>query len=133
MEQKYKREVMSSIYEKPTFRVLCSVHELCAMSATSTCKPSRFKRDHSVLIPEIIFERRTQHPNPTDSLWRGVGKTSQRKGGITMADKKDERKKPRIWIPHILYEIIGNLGADQSMSTYTNQPPNEEVRKQKKQ
>jgi hypothetical protein len=34
-----------------------------------------------------------------------------------------ERPTPRIWVPRIRYTILGNLGFDRSLSTYTDQPP----------
>ena len=44
-------------YERPAFRVLCRAAELCAMSTISACSPTRFKRNHSALFPEIVFQR----------------------------------------------------------------------------
>lgn len=43
-------------------------------------------------------------------------KTSLANGDSSPAPKK-------VWVPRIRYEILGNLGVDRSLNTYTNHPP----------
>jgi len=37
--------------------------------------------------------------------------------------------RQKVWIPRIHYEIRGGFGLDRSMRTYTNQPPNQVIRR----
>ena len=43
------------------------------------------------------------------------------RGQAVAAQPREAHRK--VWIPRIRYEILGNLGSDRSLNTYTNHPP----------